>query len=247
MDIFTSSEIKTINRVYREILNIKDLPYVILGGICVTFVALEKANIISTDQKYLVKRHLLSQRPTKELHPEFYDDRIKEDSLSYWGIMDENRQICEDSLQMRLRFVTKMIEITNQTNYKMSEHFTTLVVGFTKDESDYLNYELLETDHCTNMSHKDIESLRTDQTENVIKVVVNKNINFIDFYSEMFCKLKHVRKVQIFCVNPRGTLVDSIVWSDVSDGHRDLNDVMVKRYHEGGSEFLKWKINENGK
>jgi hypothetical protein len=77
------------------------------SGICFITNRLCECGVITNPERYELKNHLLSQRPTEKLHSEFYHHPNYTSRGAWWWV-----DTLTLSTNQRIKFIGKMIEIT---------------------------------------------------------------------------------------------------------------------------------------
>lgn len=92
---------RTLNELYRILKEKGETS----RFICIRIEFLIDLEIISTPEYYTLINHFKSQKPTKELHSEFYYNESFEGGAAWWNTFG-------DGIKQRKLFIDKMIKIT---------------------------------------------------------------------------------------------------------------------------------------
>ena len=99
---------RTLNELYTILYdNIKDEEGI--QGLCAWVAQIYREGFITRDEYYILVGHFLYQKPTPDLHPEFYSHKSYTSFVWWW----DNYNIKEATQQRKL-FIQKMIQITKE-------------------------------------------------------------------------------------------------------------------------------------
>lgn len=96
---------RNVKELYRILLDNTTHDLFMITGTCLCIDILSDKEIISEEEQILLDNHFSKQRPTKIIHPHFYDEDYKHSS--YWW---RRKGYGDDPENIRVEFILYLIE-----------------------------------------------------------------------------------------------------------------------------------------
>ena len=106
--IYLPKQISKMHNVYEKLYkHIK--PKKIITSLCK-----EMRDVLNTEELQIVYQHFHSQKPSKKINKEFFENKCFIGGVYWWHYHYENKELVDEYTKQRKMFIFKMIKITTK-------------------------------------------------------------------------------------------------------------------------------------
>jgi len=80
----------------------------------ITSLCIEMRNVLTTEEIKIVYKHFKSQKPSKKINKEFFNNKCFVGGVFWWKHYTLNEKLIDESTKQRKLFIFKMIKITTE-------------------------------------------------------------------------------------------------------------------------------------